>query len=159
MDGGIAARHDIAVKVVSQHLHQRSHGLGTALAGCEKFDLLFLRAGAAGADVLRGQRSTDKDAGGVGRLMPCVLAGSAGLARALTRSQLLGSLTAAPALKLPQVSRLLVLSGSISAVSQEQCRVLLERTHCPVFKLKPAGALTDPRTEAQRLAARVTPNW
>lgn len=116
-------------------------------------------AGNPNADVLivnaRTPADLDRAAAYAGRLMPCVLAGSAGLARALTRSQLLGSLTAAPALKLPQVSRLLVLSGSISAVSQEQCRVLLERTHCPVFKLKPAGALTDPRTEAQRLAALI----
>ncbi|MBU3827557.1 MAG: hypothetical protein IAA31_08755 [Candidatus Anaerobiospirillum merdipullorum] len=89
------------------------------------------------------------------KLMPCVLVGSAGLAGALTHSSLL-PLKAKQDIKTPSlapVKRLLILSGSISAVSQEQCQLLIKETACKVFKLDPQGALTNPQAEALRLAS------
>lgn len=88
-----------------------------------------------------------------------LFAGSAGLAKAL--SPAVSTVPEAAAAghfinsdnKQHKVQRLLYLSGSISAVSQKQCRVLTERSACPVFKLKPQGALTDPKAEAARVFA------
>ena len=91
------------------------------------------------------------------QLRPCLIAGSAGLARALSKSPCftLTSNVSAPAQPLSPVKRLLILSGSISAVSQKQCQVLRENTACKTFLLDPEGALASPETEAQRLAALI----